>query len=179
LGRALGGLQLGEVTLRHRAHLREIVPARPLERVDLDLKPAHFRAGFIQHALAFGARLAQNQLRLAIGLFARLRAQLLRRDQRVVQRLVTLAECAQLLVESLGLRLEFLVHAAQPFEFVGDWIAELVHARLVVAAQRRPEVVAPRVHRCQMKGLVVHYALAPNRTVPNRTIVAPSSTAGR
>src|SRR5450759_2428350 len=58
-----------------------------------------------------------------------------------------LISAQQLLVESLGLGLEFLVHAAQPFEFVGLLVAELVHARLVVAAQRRPEVVAPRVHR--------------------------------
>ena len=59
-------------------------------------------------------------------LLADLAAQLLRRDERLVDRLVALAERAQLLVEAARLRVEILIDARQPLELLGDLIAELV-----------------------------------------------------
>ena len=92
--------------LCHRAHLREVGAARALERVDLDLKAAHVDARLVKQAFALGTRLAQDQLRLAVGLLPGFGAQLLRGNERVVERLVALAERAELLVESLRLGLE-------------------------------------------------------------------------
>ena len=154
-----------------------MIPARPLQGIELGAELADIGPRGLEKLFSFRARLAKDQLRLAIGLLARFGAQLLRGDERIIEGLVALTKRAQLFVKSLGLRLEFLVHARQPLQLIRDLVAELVHARLVVSAQRRPEVEAPRVHRCQMEGLVVHQVLAPNRTVPRRTIVAPSSTA--
>ena len=87
-------------------------------------------------------------------LLADLAAELLGADERVVQRLVTLAEGPKLLVESLGLRLELLRLARQPLELLRDLLPELLDPLGVVAAQPVAEVVAPHVERCEMKGLV-------------------------
>ena len=113
----------------------------------------------------------------AISLLADLRAQLLRGDEGVVQRLVAFAKGPKLLVEPLCLLLEVLIRPNEAFDLGRDLIAELVDARFVVAAQRRPEIVPADVERCEMKGFVAHAYRAPNRTVPSLTIVAPSSTA--
>jgi hypothetical protein len=86
-----------------------------------------------------GPRLAPDQLRVALGLLARVGAQLLRGDERVVQRAIALAERAQLLVEVARLLLQLLIDAHQPLELRGDLLAELLHTGLVVAAQRRPK----------------------------------------
>ena len=98
-------------------------------------------------------------------------------DQRVVERLVALAERAQLLVEAPRLGVEILIDARQPLHLLGDLIPELIDARGIVAAQRATEVVAPHVQWRKMKRFVDHLALAPKRVVPSRTMVAPSSTA--
>jgi hypothetical protein len=75
----------------------------------------------------------------------------LRADQRIVERLVALAEGAELLVEPARLGVELLALAREALELVGDLLAELVDTRLVVAAQRRPELVPPRVDRGEVE----------------------------
>ena len=84
-------------------------------------------------------RLAQDELRLALRLLADLAAQLLRADERVVERLVALAKRAQLLVEALRLGVELLGLARQPLELLGHLLAELLDALGIVAAQRLPK----------------------------------------
>ena len=88
-----------------------------------------------------------------------------------------IVEAAKLVRDELRLLVENQVRSRQAFDLGRDLIAKLVHARLVVAAQRRPEIVAPDVDRCEMKAFVAHACRAPNRIVPSLTIVAPSSTA--
>ena len=155
----------------------EVRSARPVETVELFLHAAHVGLRGLDDALPFRLRLTDDELRLALGLLADLATQLLRRHQRIVERLVALAECAQLLVKAPRLGVEILIDSGQTLHLLRDLIPELIHARRVVAAQRPTEVVAAHVEWCQMKRFVNHYSLAPKRVVPSRTIVAPSSTA--
>jgi hypothetical protein len=101
--------------------------------------------------LSFRLRFAKNQLRLALRLLANLTSKLLRRDQCVVQCLVTLAERAQLLVKASRLRIEILIDSREPLHLLGNLVPELIDARRIVAAQRPAEVVAPHVQWCKMK----------------------------
>src|SRR5205823_5117041 len=160
-----------------RPHLCQICPSRAVEIIKLFLHAPHIGFGGLDDSLALPLRLAKNQLCLALCLLADFTAQLLRRDQRIVQRLVALAERPQLLVKATRLRIEVLIDARQAFHLLGNLIPELIDARGIVAAQRAPKVVAPYIQRCKMKRFVDHLALAPKRVVPSRTIVAPSSTA--
>ena len=109
--RLLGRGDLRQLALDQHAHLREIRAPRAIERRDLILDAADFGARLVEHPLGFRARFAHDQLRLLLRLLADLAAQLLRRDERVVDRLVALAKRAQLLVEAARLRLEILVDA--------------------------------------------------------------------
>src|SRR5205085_8678153 len=61
-------------------------------------------------------------------------------------------------------------------ELVGDLLATIVHAPLIVPAHRLGELHAAHVDWRQPE-LVAHAGLAPKRMVPRRTSVAPSSTA--
>ena len=110
-------------------------------------------------------------------LLADLAAKLLRRDERVVDRLVALAKRAQLLVKAARLGVEILIDSRQALELLGDLLAELIDALGIEAAQGFPELVSPNVERREMEGFVNHAGLAPKRIVPRRTSVAPSSTA--
>src|SRR5262249_7616914 len=110
-------------------------------------------------------------------LFADLAAQLLRRYQRVVDRLVALTEGTELFVKTARFGVELLVDARQPLELFGHLLAELIHTLGIEAAQRFSELVAPNVGGRGMEGFVDHAGLAPKRIVPRRTYVAPSSTA--
>ena len=108
----------------------------------------------LEDLLGFAARLTKDQLRLALRLLADLAAKLLRTDQRVVERLVALAERAELLVKSLLLRLELLSLARQALELLRHLLAELLDTLGIVSAQRPAEIVPANVERCEMKGLV-------------------------
>jgi hypothetical protein len=227
--------ELRQLPLGQQAELREIGAVRPVERGDLLLDAPLLAAqllGALASAvdrvapdlIALGPRLAPDQLGLALGLLLGLVPELLRRDQRLVEGAVAIAERAQLLVEVAGLLVELLVQTRQTLELRGDLLTELLDARLVVAAQGGAEVVAPRIERGQAEGVVGHRGRtrrereptkipgwrpggqrtdapaphadahrptperrhrptlrgqprAPNRRVPSRTSVAPSSTA--
>jgi len=80
-------------------------------------------------------------------------------------------------VEAARLRFEVLVQPREALQLLGDLLTELVHALGIVAPQRAAEVIPPNVEWGEVKGLVDHAGLAPKRTVPRRTKVAPSSTA--
>src|SRR6476661_4638961 len=176
-GRGFRRFDFHELALDHRPELRQVRTPRAYQALDLILEAAGFGTDGLEVALDLCSRLAHHELRLAIRLFTNLRPKLLRRDERVVERLVALAERAKLLHGPLRFLLELLIRAAEPLHFGRDLVAELVDPRLVVAAQRRAEIVPADVDRREMKGFVTHACRAPNRTVPSLTIVAPSSTA--
>src|SRR6185437_10218490 len=111
------------------------------------------------------------------GLLANLAAELLRRDERFVDRLVALAKGAELLVKAARFVVEVLVDAREPLQLFGHLVAELVHPLGIVAAERLAEIVPAHIQRREVKSLVDHADLAPKRIVPRRTNVAPSSTA--
>src|SRR5215831_10175350 len=148
-----------------------------LETRDAFLHPADFAARLLDDAVRLGPCLPDDELPFLVGLLADVAAELLRGDQCLVDRLVPLAERAELLVEALGFGLELLVEARQAFQLLGDLVAELVDALGIVAANRLAELVAANVERCEVEGFVHHTGLAPKRIVPKRTCVAPSSTA--
>ena len=77
-GACSAALDLGELSLDHHAQLREVVRGAPLQLAMCVLETADLAAAALEDALALGARLAQDQLRLALGLLADLAAQLLR-----------------------------------------------------------------------------------------------------
>src|SRR5581483_741902 len=113
--------------------------------------------------LPFRSRLAQDKLGLPLRLLPDLRPELLRRDQRVVQRLVALAKDAKLLVEPPRPRLEILTLAREPLKLLGDLVPEILDALRIVAAKPPGTEVPPaHVERGQVKGFVAHVALAPN-----------------
>ena len=134
-------------------------------------------ARLVDHSSASARASRRIELPFLLRLLADLAAQLLRGDERFVDRLVALAERAQLLVKAARLGVEILVDARQPLELLGHLLAKLIDALGIVAAQRLAELVAANVERREMKGLVDHADLAPKRIVPRRTSVAPSSTA--
>src|SRR5690606_9666710 len=138
---------------------------------------AHSGPRWVDDAIAFGARLAQDELRLTIGLLADLRAQLLRGHQRIVQRLVPVAIGAQLLDRRLVLAIQLVVEADQPLQLLGHPRAEFLHPHGLVAAELSAKLLRPYVDGRQAEAFIYHVALAPKRTVPSRTMVAPSSSA--
>src|SRR5262249_12854633 len=141
----LGGGNLGEMPFHQIAQLREIRATRVLESRHAVLNPANLSARVLDDPSCLGARFAQDELRLFVRLLADVAAQLLRRNQRLVDRLVTLAERAKLLVKSTSLGLELLIQARQSLQFLGHLVAELVHALGIVAANRLAELVAANV----------------------------------
>ena len=170
--------ELRELAFRDLSQLADEGAARLLEPDHVGLELASIVSNAVELALALRTRLAQDELRLSLGLLANFGAQLLRGHERLVERLVALAERAQLLVESARLGVELLIHPRQTLELFRDLIPEVLHFLLVVAAKRLgAEVVASNVERREVKGFIGHRPLSPNRTVPRRTMVAPSSTA--
>src|SRR5688500_12565654 len=94
----------------------------------------------LDDALSLRLRFLEDELCFTLRLVADVRAQLLRCDERFVQRLVTLAECAELLVKAARLGVEILVDPAQPLHLFGNLVAKLLHFRGIVATQRTAEV---------------------------------------
>ncbi len=150
---------------------------RPDERFHLVLNRAYLSPCRFDDLVAFGLGFTKDELCLLVRLLANVPTQLLRGDQCFVERLVALTKGTELFVEPFRLVLQFLALLEEVLHLGGDLVAELVDARLVVATQRGAEVIPPDIQRSQMKGFVFHGVLAPNRIVPRRTIVAPSSTA--
>src|SRR5262249_21978868 len=141
------------------------------------LDTPHLGARLVEEAFGLRACLADDELPFLFGLLPDLVAQLLRGDQRVIDRLVSFTKRSELFVKPARLGVEILIDARQPLELLGDLIAELVDALGIVAADRLAELVSARIERREMEGLVDHADRAPKRTVPSRTQVAPSSTA--
>ena len=69
--------------------------------------------------------------------------------------------------------------AQDPLQLVGHPGAKILDPERLVAAQAAPELLLPDVERGEMEGGLAHavVSLGPNRTVPKRITVAPSSTA--
>src|SRR5215208_1573217 len=170
-------VQLHELPLDERAEMRDVDALGALQRVQVARDAARLGVRGTDDPLPLRLRLADDELRLALGRLAGLGAELLRGDQRLAQRLVPLAERAELLVEVARLLLEVLVHARQPLHLLGHALLELVDRLLLVAAHRRLEGPASDLDRRQIHPFVAHADLAPNSAVPMRTRVAPSSTA--
>ena len=67
--------------------------------------------------------------------------------------------------------------AEHPLELLRHPLLERIHERRVVPAEGARELVALDVVWRELEAVVRHPWRPPNRIVPNRTIVAPSSTA--
>src|SRR5262249_4885716 len=94
-GRLFGRRDLGQMPLDERARLCEKRAARTIERRQLILHAANLRAAVLHDSLRFGPRLADDERGFLVRLLADVAAELLRRDERFVDRLVALAERAQ------------------------------------------------------------------------------------
>ena len=79
--RAFRGGELGELALGDLTQLADECTTRLLEPDNVGLELTSVVANRVELALSFRARLAQDQLRLALGLLANFGAQLLRRDR--------------------------------------------------------------------------------------------------
>ena len=179
-------VQLGELPLEMMTQLRQVAPTPAPERMHLFLTAAQLVAHPLQELVRLGLRLTYNQLRLALRLRLDVGAQLLRTDQRFVERRIAIAKHLQLLVLVARLLLELLVGARQALQLSGHLLTELVNARPIVATEFAAKIKASRVERREMESFkaVVHHANSrmnqvrpPKSTVPRRTCVAPSSTA--
>src|SRR5688572_33413457 len=82
--RGFGRRDLGQLPLDEDTKLREIVAPETLERGQLVLDAADVRLRAREDPFGLHLRLAQRQLRLALGLDPHLGAELLRRDERLV-----------------------------------------------------------------------------------------------
>src|SRR5262249_8916644 len=131
----------------------------------------------VEQTVGVGTRFAKDELRFPLRLLTDFVAKLLRRNERLVDGFVALAKGPQLFVEAARLGLELLVDARQALQLFGHLLAELVDALWVEAAHGFAELVPSNVEWREMKRFVNHAGLAPNRAVPMRTNVAPSSTA--
>src|SRR5438552_3831862 len=132
------------------------------------------------HAPRLGPRLTHDDLGFALGRRARLLAELLRRDERLVHRALSLPVHAQLLPERRQPLLEHRLLAQDALELIGDAHAEVLDAERLVAAQAATELLLAHIVRREMEGVAAHCAIAPggpNSAVPKRITVAPSSTA--
>src|SRR5204863_444209 len=106
--------------------------------------------------------------------------QLLRRHQRLVHGALALAVHPQLLAQRRQALVEHGLLAQDPLQLVGHARAKVLHAERLVPAQPAPELLLPDIERGEMERGLAHRVVAslgPNRTVPKRITVAPSSTA--
>src|SRR5690554_796851 len=172
---ALQDLELLQLTLQQRAvapcELR-LACAQSLQRLFLALDLlCNVRADLLGLLL----RLAARQLRIAQGLLPHFLAELLRTHERVGQRTLALLVIAKLLFELPDAVLVTEVLAHELLQSISHQLEEVVDQRGVVAAHCALEVafLLADFERCQID----HRSRSPKRTVPSRTIVAPSSTA--
>src|SRR5439155_890279 len=114
-----------------------------------------------EDAPCLGLRLSHDDLGLALSGGARFLAQLLRRDERLVHRALTLPVYAQLLPERRQPLLEHRLLAQDPLELVGDAYAEVLDAERLVAAQAATELLLAHIVRREMEGVAAHCAIAP------------------
>ena len=157
----------------------------PLDRIVLaeDVMPLpHLLLLFLSlthQAKRVGLCLAQDGLGITIGLLLRGDPQLLRREQCFVHRTLPLTESPELLLEALQPFVQLQPLPDQTVEFFRDPGLELFHLCGIIPAKDALELLCPNIARGQVKRVVAHEPRSPNRRVPNRTIVAPSSTATR
>ena len=67
--------------------------------------------------------------------------------------------------------------AQEPVQFVGHALLELLNLLRLVAPEAAPELLGADITGCQVERVIAHRGRSPNSRVPNRTMVAPSSTA--
>src|SRR2546425_675770 len=108
---------------------------------------------------------------------AGLLAQLLGRDQRLVHGPLPVPERPQLLAQRRQPLLQLRLLSQDALQLVGHAHPEVLHADRLVAAQRAAKLLLADVERRQAERVFAHGCLGPNRAVPNRIIVVPSSTA--
>src|SRR3989454_4092472 len=99
---------------------------------------------------------------------------------RLVHGALPLPVHTQLLPQGRQPLFEHRLLAQDPLELVRDAHAEVVDAQRLVAPQAAAELLLPDVVRRQVERVAAHVAArsrGPNRTVPKRITVAPSSTA--
>src|SRR5204863_8968707 len=108
------------------------------------------------------------------------RAELSRRAERPVHRALAPPAPAQLAPQGRRTLLEQRLLAQAPLELGRDAHAEVVDAQRLVAPQAAAELLLAHVGRRGVERVAAHVAArsrGPNRTVPKRITVAPSSTA--
>src|SRR2546425_1019764 len=170
--------QLGELALEQGAETGDVALELPLHLGGLLTDRLLGGARLVQQPPRLALRLAHDHLRLALGRRARRLAQLLRRDQRLVHGALALAVRPQLLAQRRHPLLQHGPLAQDALQLVGHAHPEVLDAERLVAPQRAPEFLLADVVRRQVERVFAHVALGPNRAVPKRIIVAPSSTAG-
>src|SRR3954463_8141736 len=132
----------------------------------------------LQNFLCLGSGLAQHQLRLPLCLLPAVKPKLLRGDKCLVHCPLAIAEGTQLLLRTPKPLLVLGTIAQQPLQLFGDGLLELVDLGPGVAAQGAGELMRPPVERRQMERMIgAPASRSPNKMVPTRMIVAPSSTA--
>jgi len=172
--------QLGELALQQRAKSRHVRLELALDVRALAPHLALRGARIFDHPQRLRLRFAHDDLSLALRRRARLFTQLLRRDERLVHRALALPVHAQLLTERRQPLFEHRLLAQDPLELVGHAHAEVLDAERLVAAQAAAELLLPHVVGREVERVAAHVAArsrGPNRTVPKRITVAPSSTA--
>ena len=131
----------------------------------------------LHDTLRLRAGLLEHQLRLPCRLLPAVGPELLGRHQRFVHRPLPLPIAAQLLLRALEPLVGLHPVAHQPLQLLGEVELELIHLGTVVPPHRPHELLGAHIERGEAEDLVAHRARSPNRIVPSRTIVAPSSTA--
>src|SRR5436309_214048 len=172
--------QLGKLALEQRAKSRHIRLKLALDVGALPLDLALRGPRLFDHAPRLGLRLTHDDLGFALGRRARLFAELLRRDERLVHRALPLPVHTQLFPQGRQPLFEHRLLAQDPLELVRDAHAEVVDAQRLVAPQAAAELLLADVVRREVERVAAHVAArsrGPNRTVPKRITVAPSSTA--
>src|SRR6478736_1073164 len=173
----LQAFDLAELALEEGAEIREVGGELALRRLEAVAHHPFLVLGAGHDAERFRLGLTQHRLCLPFRLLLHVGAELLRRHEGLIHRLLALAEGAELLLHPAHPLLELRPLAQEPIERLGDAVAELLDLRDVIAAERACEFLPAYVVRRQIEGIIGHWSLVPKRRVPSRTSVAPSSIA--
>ena len=169
---------LGQLALEQGPEVGD-VPGRPAAPPNRSFPDGLLlAAGLGQQLHGLRPRLPDDHFGFPVRLLLGFGPQLLGGDERVVHRPFPVAEGPQLLLHVPQPLLPLQPLAQQPLDLFGHAQLEIVHLGAVVAPEAGRELLGPHIVRSQMKGVVGHVR-SPNSRVPNRTIVAPSSTASR
>src|SRR5690606_15712390 len=127
------------------------------------------------HLLSLLLGSALRELRLTRRLLAHFLPHLLRGHQRFGQRALAVAVVLHLLVLARDPLVQRHVLAHQLFQAIGHEVEKVIHKGGIVAAHRTTEI-ALLLSYLEWRQ-IDHCVRSPNRIVPSRSIVLPSSTA--